>query len=141
MHIFAKGNPNEIANKLINKSKMQNTDTTSIERRDAIRKAYADYLRLMDDIDTLDKARELYIRIERHPVPGYYDVLETILKQRRALEPTIINKVKDYFEKYSTLETLEKYLDGLSGPSAYVFALEKLDRRNFHVTKKITPIV
>ena len=110
---------------------MRDTDTTSKEIRDAIRKAYADYSKLMDDFDTLDKARELYIRIERRPVPGYYDVLETILKQRRALEPTITNKVKDYFEKYSTLETLEKYLDGLSGPSAYVYALEILTGETF----------
>ena len=110
---------------------MQNTDTTSKEMRDAIRKAYADYSKLMDDIDTLDKARELYIRIERRPLPGYYDVLETILKQRRVLEPTIINKVKEYFSKYSTLETLEKYLDGLIGPSAYVYALESLTGENF----------
>ena len=110
---------------------MQNTDTTSKERRDAIRKAYADYSKLMDDFDTLDKARELYIRIERRLLPGYYDVLETILKQRRALESTIINKVKEYFEKYSTLETLEKYLDGLIGPSAYVYALESLTGENF----------
>ena len=42
---------------------MQNTDTTSKEMRDAIRKAYADYSNLMEDIDTLDKARDLYIRI------------------------------------------------------------------------------
>ena len=110
---------------------MQNTDTTSKERRDAIRKAYSDYSKLMDDIDTLDKAGELYLRIGRRPLPGYYDVLETILKQRRTLEPTIINKVKDYFEKYSTLETLEKYLDGLIGPSAYVYALESLTGETF----------
>ena len=38
---------------------MQNTDPTSKGRRDDIRKAYADYSRLMDDIDTLDKASDL----------------------------------------------------------------------------------
>lgn len=131
MHIFAKGNPNEIANKLINKSKMQNTDTTSKERRDAIRKAYADYSKLMDDIDTLDKARDLYIRIGKRPLLGYFDMLERIIKQRRTLASTIIDKVKEYFEKYSTLDTLEKYLDGLIGPSAYVYALESLTGENF----------
>lgn len=110
---------------------MQNTDTTSKEMRDAIRKAYADYSKLMDDIDTLDKAGKLYIRIERRPLPGYYAVLETILKQRSTLASTIINQVKEYFEKYSTLETLEKYLDGLIGPSAYVYALESLTGENF----------
>ena len=112
---------------------MQNTDTTSIERRDAIRKAYADYLRLMDDIDTLDKARNHYKRILGCSMPGYYTVLETILKQRRTLGYMIINKVKEYFEKYSTPETLEKYLDGLIGPSAsaHVFALECLTGENF----------
>lgn len=110
---------------------MQNTGTTPKEMRDAIRKAYADYSKLMDDIDTLDKARALYKRTRGYFIPGYYDVLETILKQRRTLESTIINQVKEYFEKYSTLETLEKYLDGLIGPSAYVFALESLTGENF----------
>ena len=110
---------------------MQNTDTTSKERRDDIRKAYADYSRLMDDIDTLDKASDLFKRIQGGLIPGYYDVLETILKQRRTLESTIINQVKEYFEKYSTLETLEKYLDGLRGPSAYVYALENLTGETF----------
>ena len=110
---------------------MQTTDTTSKEKRDAIRKAYADYSKLIDDFDTLDKAGDLYKRTLGRPIPGYYDVLETILKQRRTLESTIINQVKEYFEKYSTLETLEKYLDGLIGPSAYVFALESLTGENF----------
>lgn len=110
---------------------MQNTDTTSKERREAIRKTYADYSKLMDDIDTLDKARNLYKRTRGCFIPGYYDVLDTILKQRKTLESTIINQVKEYFEKYSTLETLEDYLNGLSGPSAYVYALESLTRENF----------
>ena len=110
---------------------MQHTDTTSKEMRDAIRKAYADYSKLMDDIDTLDKARDLYKRTRGYFIPGYYDVLETILKQRKTLESTIINQVKEYFEKYSTLETLEKYLDGLIGPAAHVFALECLTGENF----------
>lgn len=110
---------------------MTNTDTTSKERRDAIRKAYADYSKLMDDIDTLDKARDLYKRTRGYFIPGYYDVLETILKQRKTLESTIINQVKEYFSKYSTLETLEKYLDGLIGPAAHVFALECLTGENF----------
>ena len=110
---------------------MQNTDTTSKEMRDVIRKAYVDYSKLMDDFDTLDKARDLYKRTRGYFIPGYYDVLKTILKQRKTLESTIINQVKEYFEKYSTLETLEKYLDGLSGPSAYIFALESLTGETF----------
>ena len=110
---------------------MQNTDTTSKEMRDAIRKAYSDYSKFMDDIDTLDKARNHYKRILGCSMPGYYTVLETILKQRRTLGDMIINKVKEYFEKYSTLETLENYLNGLSGPSAHVYALESLTGETF----------
>ena len=110
---------------------MQNTDTTSKVMRDAIRKAYADYSKLMDDIDTIDKARDLYKRTLGGLMPGYYDVLGTILKQRRTLESTIINQVKDYFKKYSTLDDLEKYLDGLIGPSAHVYALESLTGETF----------
>ena len=110
---------------------MQNTDTTSKERRDAIRKAYADYSKLMDDLDTLDNAWDLYKRTLGGKMPGYYDVLNSILMQRRTLASTIINKVKEYFEEYSTLETLEKYLDGLIGPSAYVYALESLTGETF----------
>ena len=110
---------------------MQNTDPTSKERRDAIRKAYADYSKLMDDIETLDNARDLYKRTLGGLMPGYYNVLETILKQRKTLESTIINKVKEYFEEYSTLENLEKYLDGLVGPSAHVYALESLTGETF----------
>lgn len=110
---------------------MQNRDTSAKEMRDAIRKAYADYYKLIDDIDTLDKARDLYIRIGKRPLLGYFDMLERIIKQRRTLESTIINKVKEYFEEYSTLENLEKYLDGLTGPSAYVYALESLTGETF----------
>ena len=110
---------------------MQDTGTTSKEMRDAIRKAYAEYLRLMDDIDTLDKARDLYIRIGKRPLLGYFDMLERILNQRRTLESTIIDKVKGYFKRYSTIDTLEKYLDGLIGPSAYVYALESLTGETF----------
>ena len=110
---------------------MQNTDTTSKEMRDAIRKAYADYYKLIDDIETLDNARDLYKRTLGGLMPEYYDVLKTILKQRRTLGSTIIDKVKEYFEKYSTLDTLEKYLDGLIGPSAYIYALESLTGENF----------
>lgn len=110
---------------------MQNTDTAK-ERRDAIRKAYADYSKLMDDIDTLDKARDLYKRTRGCFIPGYYDVLETILKQRKTLESTIINQVKEYFDKYSTLDTLsKKYLNGLSVPSAYICAMEDLTGEAF----------
>ena len=105
---------------------MQNTDTTSKERRDAIRKAYADYSKLMDDIETLDNARDLYKRTLGGLMPGYYDVLETILKQSKTLESAIINKVKEYFEEYSTLENLLKYLHGLKGPSAYFFAFDQI---------------
>ena len=109
---------------------MQNTDTTSKEMRDAIRKAYADYSRLMDDIDTLDKARNLYMRIVGR-LPEYYVVLEAILKQRRTLASSIINQVKEYYVEYSDLKTLVKHLDGLKGPSAYVYALESLTGENF----------
>ena len=110
---------------------MQNAETTSKEMRDAIRKAYADYSKLMDDLDTLDKARDLYIRIGKRPLQRYFDMLERILNQRRTLESTIIDKVKEYFKRYSTIDTLEKYLDGMIGPSAYVYALESLTGENF----------
>ena len=110
---------------------MQNTDTTSKKRLVAIRKAYADYSKLMDDIDTLDKAGDLFERIQGDSIPGYSAVLNTILMQRQTLASTIINQVKEYFKEYSTLETLEKYLDGLSGPSAYVFALAQLTGETF----------
>ena len=110
---------------------MQNTDTTSKERRDAIRKAYADYSKLMDDIDTRDKAWNLYKRTLGGLMPGYYVMLDNILKQRSTLASMIIDKVKEYFEKYSTLETLENYLNGLNGPSAYVYALENLTGETF----------
>lgn len=109
---------------------MQNTDTAK-ERREAIRKAYAEYLRLMDDIDTLDNARNLYKRTIGRFIPGYYDVLNTILMQRRTLESTIINKVKEYFEEYANLEILEKYLNGLIGPSAHIAALSALTGEEF----------
>ena len=110
---------------------MQNAETTSKEMRDAIRKAYADYSKLMDDLDTLDKARDLYIRIGKRPLLGYFDMLERILNQRRTLESTIIDKVKEYYVEYSDVKTLVKHLDGLKGPSAYVYALESLTGENF----------
>ena len=109
---------------------MQNTDTTSKEMRDAIRKAYEDYSKLMDDLDTLDKARRLYMRTVGR-LPEYYVVLEAILKQRRTLASSIINQVKEYYVEYSDLKTLVKHLDGLKGPSAYVYALESLTGETF----------
>ena len=109
---------------------MQNTDTTSKEMRDAIRKAYADYSKLMDDLDTLDKARSLYMRTVGR-LPEYYVVLEAILKQRRTLASSIINQVKEYYVEYSDIKTLVKHLDGLKGPSAYVYALESLTGETF----------
>ena len=110
---------------------MQNAETTSKEMRDAIRKAYADYSKLMEDIDTIEKARQLYIRIGRRPLPGYYDMLEAILEQRGTLASSIINQVKEYYVEYSDLKTLVKHLDGMKGPSAYVYALESLTGENF----------
>lgn len=52
---------------------MQNTDT---ERLVAIRKAYADYCKIMDDIDTIEKARKLYKRTLGGLIPAYYDILK-----------------------------------------------------------------
>lgn len=79
---------------------MQNTDT---ERLVAIRKAYADYCKIMDDIDTIEKARKLYKRTLGGLIPGYYDMLEAIFKQLRTLESTIINKSKNILKNIRLL--------------------------------------
>lgn len=110
---------------------MQNTDTTSKERRDAIRKAYDDYLAVENCIEALDEANEIFKKATGRPLTGKNEVLIDLLLERGILKGAIISRVKEYFERYSNLETLENYLDGLSGPSAYVFALESLTGENF----------
>lgn len=131
MHIFANENPNEIANKLINKSKMQITDTTSKEMRDAIRKAYDDYLAVENCIEALDEANEIFKKATGRPLTGKNEALIDLLLERGILKGAIISRVKEYFQRYSNLETLERYLNGLSGPSAYICALESLTGENF----------
>ena len=110
---------------------MQNTETTSKERRDAIRKAYDDYLAVVADIESLDIANRIYKRIIGRPLTDKYDVLAELLRKSETLQSSIINHVKEYFMEYSDLETLERYLNGLSGPSAYICALEDLTGENF----------
>ena len=111
---------------------MQNIDTTSKERRDAIRKAYADYLAVVADIESLDVANRIYKRIVGRPLTDKWnDVLTELLRKSETLQSSIINHVKEYFMEYSDLETLERYLNGLSGPSAYICALEDLTGENF----------
>ena len=66
---------------------------------------------------------------------GINEALIDLLLERGILKGAIISWVKEYFERYSNLETLENYLRGLSGPSAYVFCAGILDRRKFHVKK------
>lgn len=110
---------------------MQNTDITSKEMRDAIRKAYDDYLEVENCIEALDVANEIFKKATGHPLTGKNEVLIDLLLERGILKGAIISRVKEYFERYSNLETLENYLGGLSGPSAYVFALESLTGETF----------
>ena len=110
---------------------MQNTDTTSKEMRDAIRKEYDDYLAVDNCIEALDAANEIFVKITGRPLTGKNEALINLLLERGILKGAIISRVKEYFEQYSTLDTLENYLNGLNGPSAYVYALESLTGENF----------
>ena len=118
--------------KQVNKNhEMQNTDTTSKEKRDAIRKAYDDYLAVENCIEALDAANEIFKKVAGCPLTGKNEALIDLLLERGILKGAIISRVKEYFERYSNLETLENYLGGLSGPSAYVYALESLTGETF----------
>ena len=110
---------------------MQNTDTTSKEMRDGIRKAYDDYLAVDNCIEALDAAYEIFEKVTGRPLTGKNEALMDLLLERGMLKGAIISRVKDYFERYSNLETLGSYLNGLNGPSAYVYALESLTGENF----------
>lgn len=110
---------------------MQNTDTTSKEMRDGIRKAYDDYLAVDNCIEALDAAYEIFEKVTGRPLTGKNEALMDLLLERGMLKGAIISRVKDYFERYSNLETLGNYLNGLNGPSAYVYALESLTGENF----------
>ena len=110
---------------------MQNTDTTSKERRDFIHKEYDDYLAVENCIEALDAANEIFKKVAGRPLTGKNEALIDLLLERGILKGAIISRVKEYFERYSNLETLENYLNGLSGPSAYICALEDLTGENF----------
>ena len=110
---------------------MRNTDTTWKERRDAIRKAYEDYLAVENRIKALDAANEIFKKVAGHPLTGKNEALIALLLERGILKGAIISRVKEYFERYSNLETLENYLNGLSGPSAYLMALSTLTGEEF----------
>lgn len=110
---------------------MQITDTTSKEIRDAIRKAYDDYLDVENCIEALEESSEIYKKATGCPLTGINEALRDLLLERGILKGAIISRVKEYFERYSNLETLENYLDGLSGPSAYVYAMQSLTGENF----------
>ena len=110
---------------------MQNAETTSKEMRDAIRKAYDDYLAVDNCIEALDAAYEIFEKVTGRPLTGKNEALMDLLLERGMLKGAIISRVKDYFERYSNLETLGNYLNGLNGPSAYVYALESLTGENF----------
>lgn len=110
---------------------MQNTDPTSKERRDAIRKAYADYLRLMDDIESVSNAAICFRNINGHTSQDCCSVLDKLLTRCQAIQNVIISQVTDYFELFSTADELNDYLHGLKGPSAYLFALEQLTGETF----------
>ena len=109
---------------------MQNTDTTSKEMRDGIRKAYDDYLAVDNCIEALDAAYEIFEKVTGRPLTGKNEALMDLLLERGMLKGAIISRVKDYFERYSNLETLGNYLNGLNGPSAYAYALESLTGEN-----------
>lgn len=110
---------------------MQNTDTTSKEMRDAIRKEYDDYLAVGNCIEALDEANEIFKKATGRPLTGKNEALIDLLLEHGILKGAIIGRVKEYFQRYSNLETLERYLNGLSGPSAHVSALERLTGETF----------
>ena len=110
---------------------MQSTDTTLKERRDFIRKEYDDYLAVENCIEALDAANEIFKKVAGRPLTGKNEALIDLLLERGILKGAIISRVKEYFERYSNLETLENYLNGLSGPSAYICALESLTGETF----------
>ena len=99
--------------------------------RDGIRKAYDDYLAVDNCIEALDAAYEIFEKVTGRPLTGKNEALMDLLLERGMLKGAIISRVKDYFERYSNLETLGNYLNGLNGPSAYVYALESLTGENF----------
>ena len=111
--------------------KMQNTDTSAKERRDFIRKKYDDYLAVDNCIEALDAANGIFEKVTGRPLTGKNEALIDLLLERGILKDAIIVRVKEYFERYSNLETLENYLNGLNGPSAYVYALESLTGETF----------
>ena len=110
---------------------MQNVDTTSKGIRDAIRKAYDDYLDVENCIEALDEFSEIFKKATGRSLTGINEVLIDFVLERGILKGAIISRVKAYFERYSNLETLERYLNVLSGPSAYICALESLTGENF----------
>lgn len=96
------------------------------------------YARRMMTTSTLKIASKLSMNPAKYskkatgrPLTGINEALINLLLERGILKGAIISRVKEYFERYSNLETLENYLDGLSEPSAYVFALESLTGENF----------
>ena len=110
---------------------MQNTDTTSKERRDFIRKEYDDYLAVENCIEALDAANEIFKKVAGRSLTGKNEALIDLLLERGILKGAIISRVKEYFERYSNLETLENYLNGMSGPSSYIMALSALTGEDY----------
>ena len=110
---------------------MPNTDTTSKEMRDAIRKSYDDYLAVDNYIEALDVANGIFEKVTGRSLKGKNEALIDLLLERGILKGAIICRVKEYFERYSNLKTLENYLNGLNGPSAYICALGNLTGENF----------
>lgn len=110
---------------------MQNTDTSAKGRRDFIRKEYDDYLAVDNCIEALDAANEIFEKVTGRPLTGKNEALIDLLLERGILKGAIISRVKEYFERYSNLETLENYLNGLSGPSSYIMALSALTGEDY----------
>ena len=110
---------------------MRNTDTTSKKMRDAIRKAYDNYLDVENCIEALDESSEIFKKATGRPLTGINEVLIDLILERGILKGAIVSQVKEYFERYSNLETLENYLNGLSGPSSYIMALSALTGEDY----------